>query len=89
MNNEIQKFTNEQFGSIRTTVINGKPWFVGKDVATALGYSNPRKALSDHVDAEDKGVTKCDTLGGRKEFSIMNESGLYALMLAGKLRMAR
>ena len=89
MNNEIQKFTNEQFGSIRTTVINGKPWFVGKDVATALGYSNPRKALLDHVDAEDKGVTKCDTLGGRQELSIINESGLYALILSSKLPTAK
>lgn len=60
--NDLTVFKNESFGEIRTLVINGEPWFVGKDVAVALGYSNPRKALGDHVDDEDKGVTKCDTL---------------------------
>ena len=85
MHSEIQKFTNEQFGTIRSVVRDGKPWFVGRDVALALGYSNPRKALADHVDAEDKGVTKCDTLGGAQDFTIINESGLYALILSSKL----
>lgn len=89
MYNEIQKFTNEQFGTIRTVIRDGKPWFVGRDVALALGYSNPRKALTDHVDAEDKGVTKCDTLGGAQDFTIINESGLYALILSSKLPTAR
>ena len=88
MHSEIQKFTNEQFGTIRSVVRDGKPWFVGRDVALALGYSNPRKALADHVDAEDKGVTKCDTLGGAQDFTIINESGLYALILSSKLREA-
>ena len=58
---------------------------MGKDVAQALGYSNPRKALADHVDEEDKGVTKCDTLGGVQEMTIINESGLYSLVLSSKL----
>ena len=56
---------------------------MGKDVAEALGYANPRKALDDHVDAEDKGVTKCYTLGGEQDMTIINESGLYSLVRAG------
>lgn len=71
--NELQIFNHQQFGEIRTVSINNEPWFVGKDVAAALGYSNPRKALIDHVDTEDKGVTKCDTLGGTQEMTIINE----------------
>lgn len=54
MNNEIKIFEHEQFGSVRTILIDGQPWFVGKDVAEALGYTNTRKALLDHVDVEDK-----------------------------------
>lgn len=61
---EMQIFENQEFGTVRTVELDGEPWLVGKDVAQALGYSNPRKALADHVDEEDKGVTKCDTLGG-------------------------
>lgn len=64
-------------------------WFVGKDVAEILGYSNTRKALNDHVDDEDKGVTKCDTLGGAQEMTIINESGLYSLILSSKLPKAK
>lgn len=60
--NELTVFNNEEFGEVRTITIDGEPWFVGKDVAEVLGYSNPRKAMIDHVDTEDKGVTKCDTL---------------------------
>lgn len=90
MNNEIQKFTNEQFGSIRTTVIDGKPWFVGNDVATALGYSNPRKALADHVDEADRNtVTIRDGIQGNPNKTIINESGLYALILSSKLPTAK
>ena len=83
--NTLQQFTNPAFGTIRTTEIEGEPWFVGKDVAVALGYINSRKALTDHVDAEDKGVTKRDTLGGAQEMTVINESGLYALVLSSKL----
>ena len=72
--NELQIFNNPEFGEIRTVEVNGEPWLVGKDVAQALGYSNPRKALADHVDDEDKGVTKRDTLGGAQEMTIINES---------------
>lgn len=83
--NEMQVFSNPDFGTIRTTEIEGEPWFVGKDVASVLGYTNPRKALADHVDADDKGVTKRDTLGGAQEMTVINESGLYALVLSSKL----
>ena len=62
---ELQIFSNAEFGEVRTLVLNNEPWFVGKDVAEVLGYSNPRDALSKHIDSEDKGVAKCDTLGGR------------------------
>ena len=55
--NQIIEFTNEQFGKIRTTLIDGEPWFISRDVAIALGYSNPNKAVKDHVDEEDKGIT--------------------------------
>lgn len=79
---ELQIFKNAEFGSIRTLTINGEPYFVGRDVAEILGYSNSRKALADHVDEEDKGVTKCDTLGGTQEMTVINESGLYSLILA-------
>ena len=64
-------------------------WFVGKDVAESLGYSNARKAVLVHVDAEDKGVTKWDTPGGTQQMTIINESGLYALILSSKLPSAK
>ena len=89
MNNEIKAFSNEEFGSIRRLEIDGEYWLAGKDVAQALGYSNPRKALADHVDEEDKGVTKCDTLGGAQDITIINESGLYSLVLSSKLPSAK
>lgn len=87
--NEIQIFNNKEFGNIRTVNIDGEPWFVGKDVAEALGYSNSRKALADHVHDDDKGVTKCDTLGGKQDLTVINESGLYALIFGSKLESAK
>lgn len=89
MSNEITTFTNAEFGSIRTITIANEPWFVGKDAADILGYSNTRKALIDHVDDEDKGVTKCDTLGGVQDMTVINESGLYSLILGSKLPLAK
>ena len=77
------------FGDIRAIEKDGEPWFVGKDVAVALGYANTRKAIADHVDDEDKGVTKCDTLGGEQNVTIINESGLYSLVLSSKLPSAK
>lgn len=89
--NELQVFNNAEFGSVRTTVIDGKPFFVGKDVADILGYSNPRKALADHVDAEDKtdGVTIRDSIGREQNPILINESGLYSLILRSQLPKAR
>lgn len=82
-------FAHEKFGRIRVVDVDGEPWFVGKDVAEALGYSNPRKAILDHVDNEDKGVTKRDTLGGSQDMTIINESGFYSLILSSKLPTAK
>lgn len=87
--NELKIFENKEFGKIRTLEIEGTPYFVGKDVAEILGYSNPRKAMADHIDSDDKGVTKCDTLGGTQEVTIINESGLYSLILSSKLPKAK
>lgn len=89
VNSSLTVFENSEFGEIRTEVINGEPWFVGKDVAEALGYSNASKAIGDHVESEDKGVTKCYTLGGNQDLTIINESGLYSLILGSKLPTAK
>ena len=85
MTNELQIFDNTEFGEIRTMIINEEPWFVGKDVCDALKYSNSRKALAAHVHEDDKGVTKRYTLGGTQQMTIINESGLYALIFGSKL----
>lgn len=86
---ELQVYKNVEFGSVRTTIIGGQPYFAGKDVASILGYTNTRKALIDHVYEEDKGVTKCDTLGGKQDLIIINESGLYSLILSSKMPNAK
>lgn len=86
---ELQVFQNAEFGSVRTTTVNGEVMFVAKDIATILGYSNPRDAINKHVDDEDKGVAKCDTLGGVQDLTIINESGLYSLILSSKMPNAR
>lgn len=83
---KIQLFTNEELDmKVRVVEINGEPWLVGKDVAEVLGYKNPRKALLDHVDVEDKGVVKCDTLGGSQEMIVINERGVYCLLQRSRL----
>lgn len=82
--NEI-KVWNYESSEVRTIEKDGEPWFVGKDVADILGYSNARDALAKRVDAEDKGVAKCDTLGGVQNLTVINESGLYSLILSSKL----
>ncbi len=87
--NELQVFQNEEFGKVRVVEIDSEPWFVGKDVAEALGYSNSRDALTKHVDDEDKGVAKCDTPGGKQDLAIINESGLFSLVLSSKLPSAK
>lgn len=86
--NELQIFNSEEFGDIRTVTIENEPWFVGKDVATALGYSNPQKAVRDHISEEDRGVNEMDTPSGRQNLAIINESGLYALIFGSKLESA-
>lgn len=87
--NEVQVFTNEEFGSVRTIAIDGEPWFVGKDVAEKLGYSKARKAIADHVDEEDKkhsyGVTIRDSTGREQKPTVINEYGMYSLVLGSKL----
>lgn len=85
----LQIFAFEGTDEIRTLLINDEPYFVGKDVAQTLGYKNTRKALIDHVDEEDKGVTNRDTLGGKQDLTIINESGLYSLILKSKLPNAK
>lgn len=80
-----QVFENEQFGRVRGIDIDGEPWFVGKDVAVALGYSNPQRAIRNHVDDDDKGVTEMVTPGGRQQIPIINESGLYSLIMSSEL----
>ena len=81
MKTNIQIFSNDVFGEIRTCQVDNQIMFVGRDVAKALGYSNTSDALRKHVDDEDKGVAKCDTLGGTQKTTLINESGLYALIL--------
>lgn len=86
--NELKIFNNEEFGKIRTVTIDNEPWFVGKDVAVILGYSNPQKALRDHVDEEDKTLNDSFTVNGTKGI-LINESGLYSLILSSKLPNAK
>lgn len=87
--NELKLFENPEFGSVRIVTINGEPWLVGKDVALALGYKNPQEAIRNHVDDDDKGVSEILTPGGKQSVPIINESGLYSLVLSSKLPGAR
>lgn len=87
--NELKIFENSEFGKIQVIERNGEPWFIGKEVATVLGYKNASDALIKHVDDEDKGVAKRDTLGGKQNIIIINESGLYSLVLSSKLKKAK
>lgn len=87
---ELQIFKNEEFGEVRTVTINNEPWFVGKDVAEALGYSKARNAISAHVSDEDKKDAPIQgTPGGTQNMTIINESGLYALIFGSKLESAK
>ena len=87
--NELRVFENTEFGSIRMIEIDDMPYFVGKDVAEILGYSDTAKAIRVHVDDEDKGVDEMDTPGGKQKLTIINESGLYSLILSSKLPKAK
>ena len=87
--NDLQVFKNAEFGEIRTVTIDGEPWFVGKDVAKALGYSNASKSIADHVDIEDKLNNESLSSLGQRGGWIINESGLYSLILSSKLPTAK
>ena len=82
--NEMTVFQNPDFGAVRSLTMDGEPWFVGKDVAVSLGYANPQKAIRDHVDDEDRTVNDSFTVNGTA-VSLINESGLYSLILSSKL----
>lgn len=87
---ELQIFKNEEFGEVRTVTIDNEPWFVGKDVATALGYERATKAIQDHVNEEDKDeIPIQDSIGRMQKTPIINESGLYALIFGSKLESAK
>ena len=85
INNAVEVFKNEEFGEVRTIMIDGEPWFVGKDVAVALGYTNPSKALADHVDDEDKLNNESLLSLGQRGGWLINESGLYSFVMSSKL----
>ena len=87
--NELQIFNSEEFGDIRTVQLNNEIYFVGKDVATALGYANPKNAVPTHVSEEDKLSTQIEYAGQRREVTVINESGLYALIFGSKLGSAK
>ncbi len=86
---DLQIFNSPEFGAIRTIEKDGEPWFVGKDVAAALGYEKPTDAVRKHVDVEDRGISKMETPSGAQETTIINESGLYSLVLSSKLPTAK
>lgn len=86
--NEIQVFSNEKFGQVRGLMIGNEPWLVGKDVALGLLYSNPQKAIRDHVDPEDRTVNDSFTVNGTPA-TLINESGLYSLIFGSKLEKAK
>lgn len=87
--NEIQIFNSPEFGEIRTVIIDGEPWFVGNDVARALGYAKPRNAIATHVDEEDALKQGTLTNGGEQSALVINESGLYSLIFGSKLESAK
>ncbi|MFR1646112.1 BRO family protein [Faecalibacillus intestinalis] len=86
---ELQIFNNKEFGEVRSLVINNEPWFVGKDVAEALGYKNSKNAVPTHVDEEDKLSTQIEYTGQKRNVTVINESGLYSLILSSKLPNAK
>ena len=91
MNNELQIFNNQDFGNIRVVENSGEPWFVGKDIATILGYAKPENAIANHVDGEDKTSTLIQGSGSnyKSKAILINESGLYSLIMSSKLPQAK
>lgn len=88
MENDIQNFSFNG-NQVRVVMINSEPYFVGKDVTGVLGYKNANDALNKHIENEDKGVAFCDTLGGKQKMTVINESGLYSLIISSKLPQAK
>lgn len=89
MENKVAIFENKEFGKVRTVLVNDEPWFVGKDIAECLGYSNTRDALSKHVDDEDKNTVAIRDGKGNPNQTVINESGVYALIFGSKLPNAK
>lgn len=89
MNKEIQIFKNEEFGQVRTVLIENEPWFVGKDVTEILGYQNGSRDINRHVDEEDRQNYQNGTLESNRGLTVINESGLYSLILSSKLPNAK
>lgn len=87
--NSLKIFKNPDFGQVRVIEQNGEPWFVGKDVAEILGYEKPTDAVRKRVDSEDRGLSKMETPSGTQQMTIINESGLYSLILSSKLPTAK
>lgn len=87
--NEIKVFNNKEFGEVRTVIIDGEPWFVGNDVSKILGYEKYRDAVPRHVDEEDRRCTQIEDAGQRRTVTIINESGLYALIFGSQLESSR
>lgn len=87
--NNIQIFKNNEFGEVRTLIIESEPWFVGKDIARVLGYKNTADAIGKHVDADDKLTSQIAIAGQRRDVVVLNESGLYALIFGSKLESAK
>ena len=85
----LQTFSNSEFGDVRVITKDGEPWFVGKDVAEALGYKNTRQAISTNIMDDDRGVHSVDTPSSTQQMTIINESGLYSLILSSKLPSAK
>lgn len=86
---QCEIFNHPEFGNLRCIEKDGEPWFVGKDVATALGYANPKNAVPSHVDDEDKLSTQIKYSGQMRSVTLINESGLYSLILGSKLESAK
>lgn len=87
--NEVMLFSNPEFGSVRTTEINGEIWFVGKDIAIALGYKNTNQSVKDNTEEEDRWVSAIMTPSGTQNMVVVNESGMYSMILASRLKSAK
>ena len=87
--NMIKIFNNDEFGSLKTIMVNNEPYFIGKEIAEILGYANPKNAVPKHVDNEDKLSTQIEYAGQKRSVTVINESGLYSLIFGSKLPKAK